>query len=337
MICLCVLVNSNESSNTINKSLKQPKLQQQHSCFCNVNGNFHIVFFPPEPQWNGIYPSVLLWQKAPSTTTMALGDLRCITGLTLDCWLTNKWNWSLINIWNRIYQHSTREIKPKTRCDFGGTWQLRFIRNSVRVPAQPPHPKLYFSTSNEPQLPHFLSKLAFNINWSRRSINSQLTEQAPLQSEPRGVACSDINKYDKHLSWSCIQWEGVWFNIKRHISADRRKRERFISDKWGGEEFWKFPSGCNNNWSQTFLLYMCGGGDTGGLTYLIGHVKTTRLGQENRGMPWETQHFNSTNSTLAPNKKTQIEAGGTHPTGSPMPLSDICWPLPCLNRGAKGK
>lgn len=144
MICLCVLVNSNERSNTINKSLKQPQLQQQHSCFCNVNGNFHIVFFPPEPQWNGIYPSVLLWQKAPSTTTMALGDLRCITGLTLDCWLTNKWNWSLINIWNRIYQHSTTEIKPKTRCDFGGIWQLRFIRNSVKVPAQPPHPKLYF-------------------------------------------------------------------------------------------------------------------------------------------------------------------------------------------------
>lgn len=191
---------------------------------------------------------------------MALGDLRCITGLTLNCWLTNKWNWSLINIWNRIYQHSTTGIKPKTRCDFGGTWQLRFIRNSLRVPAQPLLPKLYFSTSNEPQLPHFLSKLAFNINWSRRSLNSWLTEQAPLQSEPCGVICSDINKYDKHLSWSCIQWERVWFNIKRHISADRRKRASFISDKWGGEEFWKFPLGCNNNWSQTFFVVHVEGG-----------------------------------------------------------------------------
>lgn len=187
MICLCVLVNSNESSNTINKSLKQPQLQQQHSCFCNVNGNFHIVFFPPEPQWNGIYPSVLLWQKAPSTTTMALGDLRCITGLTLDCWLTNKWNWSLINICNRIYQHSTTEIKPKTRCDFGGTWQLRFIRSTCSTST----PRTIFFTSNEPQLPHFLSKWAFNINWLRRSVNSRLTEQAPLQSEPCGG----------HLQW----------------------------------------------------------------------------------------------------------------------------------------
>lgn len=190
---------------------------------------------------------------------MALGDLRCITGLTLDCWLTNKWNWSLINIWNRIYQHSTTEIKPETRCDFVGTWQLRLIRNSVRVPAQPPQFQTIFFTSNEPQLSHFLSKLAFNINWSRRSVNSRLTEQ----SEPCGVICSDMNKYDKHLSWSCIQWERVWFNIKRHISADRRKRESFISDKWGGEEFWKFPLGCNNNWSQTFLLYIWGEGGGG--------------------------------------------------------------------------
>lgn len=94
-----------------------------------------------------------------------------------------------------------------------------------------------------------------------------------------GVISNDINKYDKHLSWSCSQWKPVWFNIKRHISANRRKRESFISDKWGGEEFWKFPLGCNNNWSQIFLLYMWGE-NTGGLTYLIGHVKTTLLGQE---------------------------------------------------------
>lgn len=93
------------------------------------------------------------------------------------------------------------------------------------------------------------------------------------------VISNDINKYDKHLSWSCSQWKPVWFNIKRHISANRRKRESFISDKWGGEEFWKFPLGCNNNWSQISLLYMWGE-NTGGLTYLIGHVKTTPLGQE---------------------------------------------------------
>lgn len=96
------------------------------------------------------------------------------------------------------------------------------------------------------------------------------------------VIFSDINKYDKHLSWSCSQWKPVWFNIKRRISANRRKRESFISDKWGGEEFWKFPLGCNNNWSQIFLLYMWGE-NTGGLTYLIGNVKTTLLGQEESG------------------------------------------------------
>lgn len=59
MICLCMLVNSNESLNTINKSLKRPQLQQQQQqrerfCFWNVNGNFHIVFFPPRAavEWN---------------------------------------------------------------------------------------------------------------------------------------------------------------------------------------------------------------------------------------------------------------------------------------------
>lgn len=83
-----------------------------------------------------------------------------------------------------------------------------------------------------------------------------------------------------------------------------------------------------------FFLYMWGE-NTGGLTYLIGHVQTTLLGQENRRMPWETQHFNFTNYTLAPNKNTEMEAGGTHPAGSPLPLSGICLLLPCRNYGAK--
>lgn len=54
-------------------------------------------------------------------------------------------------------------------------------------------------------------------------------------------------------------------------------------------------------------------------------------------MPWETQHFNSTNHTLAPNKSTEMEAGGTHPAGFHSPLSGICLLLPCRSRGAKWK
>lgn len=126
--------------------------------FLRCQRQFSYSCPPPllEPQWNGIYPSVLLWQKAPSTTTMALGDLRCITGLTLDCCLTNKWNWSLINIWNRIYQHSATEIKANAPSDFGGIWRWRFIKNS--------QPLTRFFTLNKPQLPHFLPKLAFSID-----------------------------------------------------------------------------------------------------------------------------------------------------------------------------
>ena len=151
------------------------------------------------------------------------------------------------------------------------------------------------------------------------------------------VISNDINKYDKHLSWSCSQWKPLWFNIKRHISANRRKRESFISDKWGGEEFWKFPLGCNNNWSQISLLYMWGE-NTGGLTYLIGHVKTTLLGQEESENAWGKHSTCSAHHTHGWTKNTQSEAGGTHPSaGSHMPLSDICLPLPCGKDGAKWK
>lgn len=148
------------------------------------------------------------------------------------------------------------------------------------------------------------------------------------------VIFSDINKYDKHLSWSCSQWKPVWFNIKRHISANRRKRESFISDKWGGEEFWKFPLGCNNNWSQIFLLYMWGE-NTGGLTYLIGNVKTTLLGQEESGNALGKHDIHSAHS-ITDRLKACREAGGTHPSAlSHIPLSDICLPLP--HRKSRGK
>lgn len=192
---------------------------------------------------------------------MALGDLRCITGLTLDCWLTNKWNWSLINIWNHIYQHSITRNPTKKKNLAWCWWDLmgeihQDFCNSTRTTS--PNPQTTFFTWNKPQFPHFLPKLAFNINLRRRSLTCR-------------VICSAVNKYDKHLSWSYTQWKRVRFDIKRHISADRRKRESFISDKWGGEEFWKFPLGCNNNWSQTFFVVHVGG-NTGGLTYLIGHV-----------------------------------------------------------------
>lgn len=151
------------------------------------------------------------------------------------------------------------------------------------------------------------------------------------------VISNDINKYDKHLSWSCSQWKPLWFNIKRHISANRRKRESFISDKWGGEEFWKFPLGSNNNWSQTFLLYMWGE-NTGGLTYLIGHVKTTPLGQEESENALGKHGTCSAHHTHGWTKNIQSEAGGTHPSaGSHMPLSDICLPPPCGKDGAKWK
>lgn len=151
------------------------------------------------------------------------------------------------------------------------------------------------------------------------------------------VISNDINKYDKHLSWSCSQWKPLWFNIKRHISANRRKRESFISDKWGGEEFWKFPLGCNNNWSQTFLLFMWGE-NTGGLTYLIGHVKTTPLGQEESENALGKHGTCSAHHTHGWTKNIQSEAGGTHPSaGSHMPLSDICLPPPCGKDGAKWK
>lgn len=63
-----------------------------------------------------------------------------------------------------------------------------------------------------------------------------------------------------------------------------------------------------------FLLYTWGE-NTGGLTYLIGHVQTTLLGQENRRKPWERQHVDLTKHTLAPNKNTGMGAGGTHPAG----------------------
>lgn len=152
------------------------------------------------------------------------------------------------------------------------------------------------------------------------------------------VISDDINKYDKHLSWSCSQWKTVRFNIKRHISANRRKQESFISDKWGGEEFWKFPLGCNNNWSQIFLLYTWGE-NTGGLTYLIGHVKTTLLGREE-----SEKASGSTALTLSHHINGRTTNIGTRQVDALLLslwvfllLSDICLPLAYGKYGGKWK
>lgn len=202
--------------------------------------------------------------------------------------------------------------------------QSTFIRDFVTLPPSDPPPpsppQNVFFTWNKPQLPHMLPKLSLNFSLFGRIFYLQSTLHGSLQPSlcitNTGVISNDINKYDKHLSWSCSQWKPVWFNIKRHILADRRKQESFISDKWGGEEFWKFPLGCNNNWSQIFLLYMWGE-NTGGLTYLIGHVKTTLLGQEESENALGKLSTPSTHRIHGPTKNIQIEAGGTHPsTGS---------------------
>lgn len=85
--------------------------------------------------------------------------------------------------------------------------------------------------------------------------------------------------------------------ISKDIFQPITGNESFISDKWGREEFWKFPLGCNNNWSQIFLLYMWGE-NTGGLTYLIGHVKTTLLGRE------ESEYASGKHSTRSAHTQT---------------------------------
>lgn len=161
--------------------------------------------------------------------------------------------------------------------------QSRFIRVYVAVPLSSSTLRCIFHIKKETTVtsyafPNYLLALAYlgdALSYNQHNMGICSQGSALLNSR---VISNDINIYDKHLSWSYSQRKIVWFNIKRHISANRRKLESFISDKWGGKEFWKSPLGCDNNWSQTFLLYMSRE-NTSGLTYLIGHVKTTLPGQ----------------------------------------------------------
>lgn len=138
MICLCTLVNLNESLNTINKSLKWPQLQQQqreHFCFWNVNGNFHIVFPPP---WAAVE------RNLPEHAVMTISNNNGSGRSEVYNWinsglLTYKQVKLILNQHLEPHlstQHNKKSNQKKSRRDVVGIWWLRFIRNSVTAPAQ---------------------------------------------------------------------------------------------------------------------------------------------------------------------------------------------------------
>lgn len=97
--------------------------------------------------------------------------------------------------------------------------------------SEPPN---YLFHMKQATVPSFSSQISFSHQLTEEILD--LRGHAALQPQLCRVICSDVNKYDKHLSWSDTQWKtgAIWYQKTYFSWSQETRKLHFWQMRRGG-------------------------------------------------------------------------------------------------------